>query len=96
MLIKSDGKREEQIINGLISDDVELQRQHELFKAEMAFKQELINTRKSNSLTQNDVSKLSGLSQQAVSRMEKGTGGSLGTVIRYLNSFGYSLTVRKL
>ena len=61
----------------------------------MAFKQELLDARKKNALTQVEVSKLSGLSQQAISRMEKGEGGSIGTIIKYLNSLGYSLTIRK-
>ena len=95
MLVKSDGKKENEIIEQIIENDTELMRQHELFKAEMAFKQELINARKMNSLTQKDISKLSGLSQQAVSRMENGTGGTLETIIRYLSSMGYSLSIKK-
>ena len=95
MLVKSDAKKEKEIIDQLIENDPELMRQHELFKAEMAFKQELINTRKMNSLTQKDISKLSGLSQQAVSRMENGTGGTIETIIRYLSSMGYSLSIKK-
>ena len=95
MLVKSDAKQEKEIINQLIENDPELMRQHELFKAEMAFKQELIEARKKNSLTQKDISKMSGLSQQAVSRMEKGTGGTIETIIRYLSSMGYSLSIKR-
>ena len=95
MLVKSDGEKEKRIIEELISEDDELRRQHELFEAEMAFKQELINARKSRSLTQKDISRMTGLSQQAVSRMEKSTGGTIETIIRYLNSIGYSLAIKK-
>ena len=95
MLVKSDAKKEKEIIEQLTENDTELMRQHELFKAEMAFKQELINARKMNSLTQKDISKLSGLSQQAVSRMENGKGGTIETIIRYLSSMGYSLSIKK-
>ena len=95
MLVKSDAKREQEIIDQLVSEDEELRKLNELFEAEMAFKQELIDARKKNALTQVEVSKLSGLSQQAISRMEKGEGGSIGTIIKYLNSLGYSLTIRK-
>ncbi|MDC7278088.1 helix-turn-helix transcriptional regulator [Butyrivibrio fibrisolvens] len=95
MLVKSNADQEKRIVEQLIDDDPELLRQHELFKAEMAFKQELIDARKKNKLTQKDVSKLSGLSQQAVSRMEKGAGGTLETIIRYLSSMGYSLSIKK-
>ena len=50
MLVKSDGSKEKQIIEELIQDDEELRKQHMLFEAEMAFKQELINARKSGDL----------------------------------------------
>ena len=94
MLVKSDGLKEKQIIEELIQDD-ELRRQHELFEAEMAFKQELIDARKLQALTQKDISRMAGLSQQAVSRMEKGASGTIETIIRYLDSIGYSLAIKK-
>ena len=95
MLVKSNPKREEEKIEELIKNDSELQRQHEVFQAEMAFKQELINARKERKFTQKDISELTGLSQQAVSRMEKGRGGTIETIIRYLNSVGYTLSIKK-
>ena len=95
MLVKSNGAEERKIINALVSEDEELRRQHEIFVAEMAFKQELINARQAEELTQKDISRRSGLSQQAVSRMEKGQGGTIETVLRYLVSMGYTLTLRK-
>lgn len=94
MLVKSNATKESKIIEELITDD-ELCRQHELFEAEMAFKQELINARKAESLTQRDISHMTGLSQQAVSRIEKGASGTIETIIRYLNSIGYSLAIKK-
>lgn len=93
MLVKSDSKKEQKIVQELIAADEELRQQHELFEAEMAFKQALIDARKANSLTQKEISEKSGLSQQAVSRLEKGKGGTLDTIIRYLNSMGCSLAV---
>lgn len=48
MLIKSDEKKEKEIIEQLVEEDDELRKRHEIFLAEMAFKQELINARKSN------------------------------------------------
>jgi len=95
MFIKSDPKKEKKIIEDLISSDDELRRQHEFFLAEMAFKQELIEARKAKNLTQQDISNYTGLSQQAVSRMEKGAGGTIETVIRYLNAIGFSLAIKE-
>ena len=95
MLEKRDSVKEKKIIEELIAEDDELRRQHEIFKAEMAFKQELIDARKDEALTQKDISRRTGLSQQAVSRMEKGASGTIETIIRYLHSMGYSLSIRK-
>ncbi len=95
MLEKSDPVKEKAIINELISSDESLRAQHELFLAEMAFKQELIDVRKSLSLTQKDISEMTGLSQQAVSRLEKGAGGTIETIMRYLDSMGYSLSIKR-
>lgn len=95
MLIKSNPAEEQKIITDLIENDEALKKQHMLFLAEMQFKQELINTRKKNALSQKDISERSGLSQQAVSRLEKGTGGTIETIIRYLNATGCSLTVKE-
>lgn len=95
MLIKSDANKENLIIEEMIMEDDNLRRQHEIFEAEMAFKQELIDARKSKSLTQKDISRMTGLSQQAISRMERGANGTLETVIRYLSSIGYSLSIKK-
>ena len=96
MLVKRDGERERKIINDITASDEKLKREHKLFVAEMAFKKEIINARKAASLTQKDISRMTGLSQQAVSRMEKGNSGTIETIIRYLNSIGYSLTIKKI
>ncbi len=95
MLVKSDGNSEKRIVEELISGDDTLRIQHEIFEAEMAFKQKLIDTRKSESLTQKDLSRMTGLSQQAVSRLEKSASGTIETVIRYLNSMGYTLSISR-
>ena len=95
MLVKSDSEKEKKIVEDIITNDEQLRQQHELFVAEMAFKQEMINARKTLSLTQKDVSRLSGLSQQEVSRIENGASGTISTVIKYLNSLGYTLSIKK-
>lgn len=96
MLIKSNSEEEKKIIEGIIDSDEEFRKQHELFVEEMRFKQALIDARKSKELTQKEVSKRSGLSQQAVSRLEKGHGATIDTVIKYLYAMGLTLTVKEL
>ena len=95
MLQQRNSKKEELIIKQLIENDKSLQLQHDLFIAEMNFKQELINARRNKNLTQKEVSELSGLSQQAISRLEKGKGGTIETILKYLASIGYSLTIEE-
>ena len=96
MFIKSDKNKEQEIINELISSDESLKLQHELLEAEMKFKQTLIEARMAEQLTQNDVSSRSGLSQQAVSRLEKGKGATMDTIFKYLLSMGYTLSISKI
>ena len=62
----------------------------------MEFKQALIDARKENNLTQKDISELTGMSQQAVSRLERKGGGTIETLLRYLQSIGYTLTINKI
>ncbi len=96
MFIQSNPDKEKKIIEELIASDEELRKQHELFLAEMEFKQALIDARKENNLTQKDISKLTGMSQQAVSRLERKGGGTIETLLRYLQSIGYTLTINKI
>lgn len=96
MFVKSDREKEKKMLEKLIAGDEEIRRQHELFLAEMEFKQQLIDARKKKGLTQNDVSRLSGLSQQAVSRLEKGKGATVETILKYLNSIGYVLEIKEV
>ncbi len=95
MLTKSNPVEEQKIINKLVESDEQLRLQHQLFLAEMKFKQELIEKRKKLSLTQKEISKRSGLSQQAISRLEKGSGGTIETIIRYLSAMGCSLSLKE-
>lgn len=95
MLVVADMEAEKKELEELIAKNPECRAQHEAFVAEMDFKQKLIDTRKAASMTQKDVSKASGLSQQAVSRLERGKGSTIETVIKYLGSMGYTLSVNK-
>ena len=47
-------------------------------------------------MTQVDVAKAAGLSHQAVSRIEKGKGATIGSLIKYLTGIGYSIELKKL
>lgn len=95
MFEKRDAEKEERMIQEIIARDEDLRKEHELFEAQMRFKHELIKARKAKRYTQNDVSRISGLSQQAVSRLEKGKGATVETILKYLNSIGYVLEIKE-
>jgi len=95
MFVKSDAEFENKKIQELVDSDPELARQHEMFLAEMEFKQSLIEARKKKALSQQEVGELSGLSQQAVSRLERDAGGTFETLFKYLYSLGYNLKIEE-
>ena len=47
-------------------------------------------------MTQSDVANAAGLSQQAVSRIEKGAGATMGSLIKYLMGIGYRIELKKI
>lgn len=95
MLVKNNPAEEMQKLAQLTEEDPALMQKHQLFLAEMKFKQELIDKRKASALTQKDISERTGLSQQAISRLEKGNGGTIETILRYLSALGCSLTLKE-
>ncbi len=83
------------MLQELLESDPKLRRQSEQFWAEMEFKKKLIELRKSEAMTQKQVAEKSGLTQQAVSRLEKESGTMLGTLLCYLKAMGYTLGLQK-
>ena len=47
-------------------------------------------------MTQTDVANAAGISQQAVSRIEKGSGATINSLIRYLMGIGYRIELKKI
>ena len=47
-------------------------------------------------MTQADAAKVTGLSQQAVSRIEKGTGSTISSLLKYLSGIGDGIELKKL
>lgn len=94
--VKADLDREKTELDGLLIESEEARKAHEEFQARIALQQKLIQMRKAENMTQADVAKAAGLSQQAVSRIEKGTGATIGSLIKYLMGIGYSIELKKL
>ena len=93
--IKADLEKERDELNRLISEDEDARKAHQEFQARIALQQKLIQMRKAERMTQEDVAKASGLSQQAVSRIERGTGATISSLIKYLAGIGYSIELKK-
>ena len=74
----------------------DLNREQEEFQAKIALQQQLVQIRKAENLTQSDVANAAGLSQQAVSRIEKGTGATINSLIKYLTGIGYNIQFKKI
>lgn len=58
--------------------------------------QQLVQMRKAEHMTQSDVAHAAGLSQQAVSRIEKGAGATINSLIKYLTGIGYGIELKKV
>ena len=79
--IKADLEKEREELNKLISENEDARRAYEEFQAKIALQQQLIQMRKAEHMTQSDVASAAGISQQAVSRIEKGAGATINSAI---------------
>ena len=94
--VKADLDREKAELERLINESKEARFAHEEFHARIALQQKLVQMRKAENMTQADVAKATGLSQQAVSRIEKGTGATISSLLKYLMGIGYGIELKKL
>ena len=68
------------------------------FDLEVEFRKKLIQARKEAKLSQSEISKRSGLKQQAISRLENGYQDrsiTLLTLLRYVDALGLSLSLQQ-
>jgi DNA-directed RNA polymerase specialized sigma subunit len=94
--VKADLVQEREQLNKLVSENEDARRAYEEFHARIALQQQLVQMRKAENMTQTDVAKASGLSQQAVSRIEKGAGATIASLVKYLTGIGYGIELKKL
>lgn len=82
----------------LLAADSELEKLYDDFCGEYEFKKALVEARTAQGMTQTQLSDRTGLSQQAISRLEnmnRQTGFTFKTLFKYLNGIGYELTVSR-
>ncbi|MCL2166552.1 MAG: helix-turn-helix transcriptional regulator [Clostridiales bacterium] len=83
-------------LNALLDSDPELKRKFDAEQKEFEFRLKLARARKARNLTQYNIKETTGLTQQAISRIETGAkdrSPTLRTLIRYVDALGYELTL---
>ena len=93
---KANISKEKQELEQLITSNKESHKTYDDLQARINLQKELIAIRKTENLTQSDVAKATGLSQQAVSRIEKGSGATINSLIKYLSGIGYGIQFKKI
>ena len=77
--------------------DPEAKKAYEEFEREYAFRQKLSRARKTKNITQQEIQNKTGLPQQSISRIEKGTtqkqSPTLRTLLKYVDAIGCELTI---
>lgn len=75
----------------------EAKKAYDEFEREYAFRQKLADARKANNITQQEIHGKTGLPQQSISRIEKGTARkqspTLRTLLKYVDAIGCELTI---
>ena len=94
--VQADIKKEKKELNKLITTDASARKAYEEFQAKVALQKQLVQVRKAENLTQTDVANAAGISQQAVSRIEKGSGATINSLIKYLTGIGYCIEFKKV
>ena len=92
---KANIEKEKEKLHQLIVTDEDALSAYIEFQERIALQQQLINKRKAEHMTQKDVAQASGMSQQAVRRLETGSGATITSLIRYLISIGYRIELKK-
>jgi len=95
-ICKTDLDKEKNELNNLVSEEESARKAYEEFQARIVLQQQLVQMRKAEHMTQSDVAHAAGLSQQAVSRIEKGAGATINSLIKYLTGIGYGIELKKV
>ena len=94
--VKADPVKEKKKLEELLKDP-EAKKSYDEFQREFNFRIKLANARKSKNITQEELHKRTGLPQQSISRIEKGTAHkqspTLRTLLKYVDALGYEHTL---
>ena len=91
-----DPEQEQREFEELLKDPI-AKSAYEEFEHEYAFRQKLAEARKAKNITQKEIQNKTGLPQQSISRIEKGTtqkqSPTLRTLLKYLDAIDCELTI---
>jgi len=94
--VRVDPKQEQIEFEELLQDSA-AKKAYEEFEREYAFRQKLAEARKARNITQHEIQNKTGLPQQSISRIEKGTAQkqspTLRTLLKYVDAIGCELTI---
>ena len=93
---QSDPTEELKDLDAILDSNPEIREIFDAEQKEFEFRLKLARARKERDLTQNNIVEVSGLTQQAISRIEKGTSDrspTLKTLLKYVDALGYELTL---
>ena len=96
--ISDEELRQEEIeMNEILESNEDLKKDYLLKEKEYELKLKLANLRKENNISQNELKKKTGLTQQSISRIEtnKDVSPTLNTLIKYLDVLGYDIDFRQ-
>ena len=94
--VKSDKKVEEKQLSKLVKTSEKARKAREDFLNDYNFRMMLVEARKQQNISQKELSNITGLSQQMISRVETGsTDTTIRTLIKYLNGIGFGIKLIK-
>ena len=94
---KRNSKQEETKLKELVTKSPSAKKASDTFQNDYDFRMMLVNIRKKEKITQKELSDITGLSQQMISRLETGTTDpTLRTLSKYLDGIGYNLKITKI
>ena len=94
--IERDSKKENMELERLVQESAKSQKVHDEFMDNYYFRKALVAMRKEEQLSQKQLSQITGLTQQSISKIETGKGNvTLETVFRYLDGIGCKLLLQR-
>lgn len=93
---KADMQAEREELERLVNNSEEARSAYKEFMTRIDLQRELVALRKSENMTQKDLAVESGLTQQAISRIECGSGATINSLLKYVSGMGYCIEFRKI